>query len=88
MLVARGDALLGTRDVASARLFYRRASDRGNSAAALRLGETFDTAFLRQASLGSVTGDPATARYWYRRARDLGNRDAELLLKSLEPAER
>lgn len=85
-LVARGDILLGTGDVVTARLFYRHASDRDDSAAALRLGETFDTAFLREAGLGGIAGDPATARYWYRRAHDLGNRDALILLKGLEPA--
>jgi hypothetical protein len=83
LLVSRGDALLGTGDLTSARLFYRRAADIGGSTAALRLGETFDPAFLQQAGLDRVAGDPQEAFRWYRRARDLGNRDAGLLLKHL-----
>src|SRR5579862_398375 len=80
-LVARGDALLAQGDVTSARLFYQRAADAGNGDAALRLGETFDPAFLAQAQLGRLSGDPAKARDWYRRARDLGNPAAETLLR-------
>jgi len=45
-LVARGDALLSTGDIVSARLFYERAADRGDGGAALRLGATFDPGFL------------------------------------------
>ncbi len=83
MLLARGDGLLATKDVIAARLFYRRSADAGNGTAALRLGETFDRAFLEQARLGPVKDDPKEALYWYRRARDLGNGDAALLLKNL-----
>jgi hypothetical protein len=88
ILVARGDALLGSGDFAAARLFYRRGADRGDGTAALRLGETFDPAFLRQAGLGVVAGDATTALYWYRRARELGNGDADLLLQNLKSARR
>jgi TPR repeat protein len=81
-LLMRGDSLLGTGDVASARLFYERGANAGDGTAALRLGATFDTAFLALAHLGLVAGDPAQAAFWYRRARDLGNREAEILLQS------
>jgi hypothetical protein len=86
MLVSRGDALLAGGDVTSARLFYRRAADGGDGTAALRLGETFDPAFLAQAGLGRLAGDSKTAVFWYLRAHEFGNRDADLLLKSVEPA--
>jgi TPR repeat protein len=86
MLVSRGDEALAMGDVTAARLFYRRGADGGDSTAALRLGATFDPAFLAQARVGRVAGDPALALYWYRRAHDLGNRDADLALKSFEPA--
>jgi class 3 adenylate cyclase len=81
-LVARGDELFAVGDVASARLFYEHASDAGNAAAALRLGETYDPVFLARARLNGVLGDLALARRWYRRARDLGASEAEILLKS------
>jgi hypothetical protein len=85
-LMSRGDALLGTGDVTSARLFYQRGAEGGDGNAALRLGETFDPVFLELAHFGSVSSDVKQAAYWYRRARDLGNNDADLLLKKLEPA--
>lgn len=82
-LLSRGDAFLGAGDVTSARLFYQRSADAGDGIAALRLGETFDAAFLERAHLDRVPGDLARAVSWYRQARDLGNPEAEILLKSL-----
>jgi hypothetical protein len=82
-LVARGDSLFGVGDVASARLFYRRASDAGDAQAALKLGETYDPSFLALARLNGVRGDLAVATQWYRRARDLGASEAEILLRSV-----
>jgi TPR repeat protein len=82
-LLTRGDSLLGVRDVTSARLYYERAADAGDAQAALRLGETYDPAFLALARLNEVRGDPVVATRWYRRARELGNPEAEILLKSL-----
>jgi len=83
-LLARGDALLRTGDVASARLFYERAANAGDGGAALRMGATFDPAFLDRDALRGVRSDPAQARYWYHRAHDLGEAEAERRLKSLE----
>lgn len=83
-LVARGDALFGTGDLAAARTFYERAADTGEAQAALRLGETYDPVFLDRAHLRGVRGNVATALSWYRRARDLGAAEAEVLLNSLE----
>jgi hypothetical protein len=83
-LVTRGDAFLSAGDIASARLFYERAADAGESAAALRLGATFDPNFLDRAGVRGNPGDPAQAQSWYRRARDLGNAAAAERLKKLE----
>jgi capsular polysaccharide biosynthesis protein len=82
-LVARGDALLGLRDVASARLFYERAAEMGDGRAALRMGETFDPAFLDRAGIRGTQGDHREALLWYRRAHDLGDAEADRLLKTL-----
>jgi hypothetical protein len=84
MLLSRGDALFSAGDVASARLYYERGAALGDGMAALRLGESYDPAFLERARLGRLRGDAALAAAWYRRARDLGNPEAEILLKSLE----
>jgi hypothetical protein len=83
-LVEHGDALLHTGDVASARLFYERAAAAGDGRAALRLGATFDPAFLGRAGLGKVPADAAEARLWYGRALDLGAAEAKRQLNRLE----
>jgi TPR repeat protein len=83
-LLARGDSLLGVGDIASARLFYERASDAGDGRAALRLGATYDPGFLDQAHLPHLNGDVAQALSWYRRARDLGESEAERWIQALE----
>jgi Sel1 repeat len=82
-LLSRGDSFFSAGDLTSARLFYQRAADAGDGTAALRLGETFDAAFLGRAHFGRVPSDVAKAVFWYRQARDLGNAEAEILLKSL-----
>jgi hypothetical protein len=70
-LLARGDSFVVVGDVTSARVFYERAASGGDERAALRMGTTFDPAFLRRAGLPRTFGDPAQARSWYRRASDL-----------------
>jgi len=81
-LLRRGDSFLAAGDVASARLFYQRAADAGDAPAALRLGATFDPAFLARTGIRGVVGDEAQASLWYRRARDL--REAEGRPKGVE----
>jgi hypothetical protein len=83
-LLAHGDALLRTGDIASARLFYERAAAAGDGRAALRLGATFDPAFLGVAGLRNIRGDAAEARSWYSRAFDLGAAEPKRQLNSLE----
>jgi TPR repeat protein len=83
-LVTRGDTFLSAGDFASARLFYERAADAGDGAAALRLGATFDPNFLGRAGVRGNPADPAQAASWYRRARDLGDSAAAERLKNLD----
>ena len=87
-LVARGDAALTSGDIASARLFYERAAEAGNAAAALRLGATYDPGFLGRAGVRGTPGDPKQAAFWYGRARDLGDAAAAERLNSLGRAAR
>ena len=82
-LLARGDALLANGDIASARLCYERAADGGNAQAAVRLGESYDPAFLAQTQLTGIRADKNAAARWYRRAIELGANEADTLLKSL-----
>jgi hypothetical protein len=85
-LLARGDALFDNNDIASARLFYERAAEGGDAQAALRLGETYDSAFLEVARLNNVRGDAAAAARWYQYARELGAAEAEILLTDVMAA--
>ena len=79
VLVARGDGFLSAGDIASARPFYERAADAGDGPAALRLGATFDPAFLGRVGVRGIPGDPDQASSWYRRARELGGAAGERL---------
>ena len=83
-LLARGDSFVLIGDVPSARVFYERAANAGDGQAALRLGATFDPAYLGRATLGGVVSDNAQARLWYQRARALGEAEAERQLKRFE----
>ncbi len=83
-LLARGDWLIATGNVASARLLYERAADAGVARAAVRLGETFDPVTSGLPHLRGWRADSATAVFWYRRARDLGATGIASRLKSLE----
>jgi hypothetical protein len=70
-LLARGDSFLHAGDVVSARLFYERAADAGDWRAAIRMGATFDPAFLDRVGVHAV-GDPIKAQSWYHHSLDLG----------------
>lgn len=83
-LVARGDALLDTGDIVSARLYYERAADGGDGHAARLMAETFDPGLIERAGLRSIKPDLGSALLWYRRARDLGDRAAAERLQALE----
>jgi TPR repeat protein len=82
-LRTRGDALLATGDIVSARLFYERAAEGGDAQAALMAGQTFDPGFLARAGVRGVRGDKAQASEWYRRAGALGSAEADRRLKTL-----
>jgi len=82
-LLARGDVAFSEGDIASARLFYQRAAEAGDSQAALRLGGTYDPEFLVRTHLNGVRGDAAAAAHWYGRARELGAPEADILLSGI-----
>jgi hypothetical protein len=82
-LLARGDNLLATGDVAAARLFYQRAAEQGNAAAATAVGQTYDPAVLDLLRVRGVRGDAQLAAEWYRKAMAAGDRQAEIRLKRL-----
>lgn len=82
-LLARGDDLLATGDVAAARLFYQRAAEQGSAPAATAVGQTYDPAVLELLRVRGVRGDAQMAAEWYRKAIAAGDRQAEIRLKRL-----
>jgi len=82
-LLARGDALLVIGDFSTARMFYERAANAGHGQAALRLGETYDPAFLARTGFIGARANPAIAAHWYQRARELGVPEAKILLSAI-----
>jgi TPR repeat protein len=86
--LAEGDANFHDGQISTARFYYEQAVDAGSAAAAVRLGETFDPAYLTQDRLRWLHADPAAARYWYGRALDLGAPEAKIRIAKLdaEPA--
>jgi hypothetical protein len=72
-LIRRGESFLANGDLASGRLFLRRAAEAGNANAALELATTFDPLTIER--FGAVAGEPdaAQARKWYQKAIDLGS---------------
>ena len=79
---------MSTGDLPSARQFYERAADHGDGRAALRMGETYDPAFLAQSGLDGARGDALLAARWYLRALELGVPDAAVLFKAVVSADR
>ncbi len=84
-LLARGRTYLSDGDLASARVFLRRAAERNDPQAALALGGTYDPAELRRLGIPNFNAqaDPAKAQEWYRKAADLGSAAAASRLERL-----
>lgn len=70
--LARGRKLLAAGDIASARLFFRRAAEAGLAAGALAMGDTFDPLELSRLNAIGIQPDATEAREWYEKARSLG----------------
>jgi hypothetical protein len=73
LLVERGRTLFDAGDLAAARLFFRRAANAGDAAAALAMGATYDPDVLSKRFIRGIEADAQEARTWYERARELGS---------------
>ncbi len=82
-LMARGRQMLATGDIVAARLFFERAAEAGNAAAAAEAGKTYDPLFLAEARARGIRGDPVAAARWYRQASAGGDREADGLMQRL-----
>jgi hypothetical protein len=73
LLLQRGRALFDAGDIAAARLFFRRAANAGDAAAAVAMGATYDPDVLAKRFIRGIEADPQEARMWYEKARALGS---------------
>jgi hypothetical protein len=73
LLLQRGRALFEAGDIAAARLFFRRAANAGDAAAAVAMGATYDPDVLAKRFIRGIEADPQEARTWYEKARVLGS---------------
>jgi len=73
LLVERGRMLFDAGDLAAARLFFRRAANAGDAAAAVAMGATYDPDVLSKRFIRGIEADAQEARAWYERARELGS---------------
>jgi len=82
-LLRRGDQLLAGGDLIAARHYFELVTEAGDMRAALRLGKTYDPAFLQQNGVRGIVGNPAMAKSWYLKAIGAGDKDADMRLLQL-----
>ncbi|WP_245322813.1 hypothetical protein [Bradyrhizobium valentinum] len=82
-LIKRGQDLLASGDVQSARLLLMRGAEARDARAALLVGTTYDPALLKQIGADGPLADIAQARMWYQRAKEWGEPDAQRKLEAL-----
>jgi hypothetical protein len=82
-LIKRGQDLLASGDILSARLLLQRAAEARAARAALLLATTYDPNLLKQLGADGPLADIAQARDWYQKAREWGEPDAQRQLDAL-----
>ncbi len=82
-MLERAGRLLGTGDVASARLLFEHVAKKGSGKAALALAQTYDPAFLRSINAVGLKPDREKAKEWYGIAMQLGQEAARERLTAL-----
>ena len=83
VLIKRGQDLLASGDVQSARLLLMRGAEARDARSALLVGTTYDPVLLRQIGADGPMADTAQARAWYQRAKEWGEPDAQRKLDAL-----
>jgi TPR repeat protein len=82
-LINRGEGLIKSGDLSSARLALWRAAEAGDVHATLLLAGTFDPNLLEKLGFQEQGIDVAMARFWYERAAQLGSAEAPGRLQQL-----
>jgi hypothetical protein len=70
--LSKGDALMKTGDIASARQFYLKANDLGNPNGAFGVARTYDPKVFAELNVQGMDPDPALAAQWYQKAAAAG----------------
>jgi hypothetical protein len=83
LLLQQGEQFVGSGDLVTARLVYRKAAEAGNAAAALALGATYDPVVLAKIGVRGMGADIEKARSWYEKAKEFGSPDAPRRLEML-----
>jgi hypothetical protein len=83
LLLQQGEQFVGSGDLVTARLVYRKAAEAGNAAAALALGATYDPVVLAKIGVRGMGADVEKARGWYEKAKEFGSPDAPRRLEML-----
>jgi hypothetical protein len=86
-LISKGDGLLNSGDIASARQFYLRASAMGDAKGAYGVGRTYDPQVFAALNVQGLKPDPAKAADWYQKAVDGGVAAAKNALSGLQTAQ-
>jgi hypothetical protein len=82
-MVTRGQTMLESGDIASARLLLQRAAESGDQNAAMAMAATYDPAVMNELGVRGVEADVQKARYWYQKASEYGSKEAPKRLESL-----
>ena len=82
VLIKRGQELLASGDIQSARLLLQRGAEARDARSALLLGTTYDPASLKQLGASGLA-DVVQARNWYQKAREWGEPGAQRQLEAL-----
>jgi len=67
-LVAKGNALLASGDIVSARQFFLRAAELGNAQGSFGVARTYDPKVFAQLNVVGLQPDPLQAADWYKKA--------------------
>lgn len=90
-LMVRGEQAVADFRIVEARLLFRLPAMDGQMAAARRMAELYNPAWLAQDGVGewSVLGDPEVAFAWYERAAELGDaRPGNLYVEATKEAQK
>lgn len=85
-LISKGDGLLNSGDVASARQFYLRASELGDANGTYGVGRTYDPKIYAALDVQGLQPDAAKAKDWYKKAVAGGSMPAKLALDTMQAA--